>query len=238
MKIKYLLPVLLAAIIGVNACKTTTNPGPTGATGATGVTGATGATGAAGADGPGGPQGVSGATGATGANGTNGAAGATGATGATGADGANGANGSNGTNGATGATGAAGATGATGATGANSTVANYLFTNQTVFIIGLTHFVVPAINQDIVDKGIVLVYFRNTGTTTQWNPLPYAESGNTLNLQDYGVGYIDLKANFTSPGLDIRVVVIPGTTITNMVLHNPGLSLRDYNQVAKAAGIN
>jgi hypothetical protein len=226
MRIKYLVPFLLLIIISLNACKSSSTPGPTGATGATGAAGTAGATGAAGAAGAGGPQGVAGATGATGANGTNGTVGATGAIGATGATGA------------TGVDGAAGATGATGATGASTNIASYIFTNKSVFLVGNTRFLVPAITQAIVDQGIVLVYFRNTGTTTSWNPLPYSESGNTLNLQSYGVGYVDLKSNFTSSGLDIRVVIIPGTSLTTLMAHNPGLNLNNYDQVAKAIGIN
>lgn len=222
MKIKYLLSFLALALISLNACKSTT-PGPTGANGTNGTTGATGATGVAGAAGAGGPQGVVGATGATGAVGATGVVGATGATGA---------------DGVAGATGADGATGATGATGASTVIANYLFTNQSVFLAGNTRFLVPAITQDIVNQGIVLVYFRNTGTTTAWFSLPYSESGNTLNISTYGVGYVDLKSNFTSTGLDIRVVIIPGTSLTNLMLHNPGLNLNNFSQVAAAIGIN
>jgi hypothetical protein len=265
MRIKYLVPFLLPAIISLNACKSSSTPGPTGATGVTGAAGTTGATGAAGAAGAGGPQGVAGATGATGANGTAGAVGATGATGATGAAGTAGATGAAGTAGATGAagtagatgaagargatgatgatgtagaTGAIGATGATGATGASTNIVSYIFNNQSVFMVGNTRFLVPAITQIIVDQGIVLVYFRNTGATTSWNPLPYSESGNMLNLQAFGVGYIDLKSNFTSSGLDIRVVIIPGTMLTTLMARNPGLNLNNYDQVAKAIGIN
>lgn len=216
MKIKYILPLFTLAVIGLNACKSTT-PGPTGANGTNGTTGATGATGAAGAVGPGGPQGVAGATGAAGP------AGATGATGATGADGA---------------AGATGATGATGAAGASTNIGSYLFTNQSVYLAGSTRFLVPAITQTIVDQGLILVYFRNAGVSTSWFALPYSEGSNTLNLQAYGVGYVDLKASFTATGLDIRVVVVPGTALTPLMLHNPGLNLNNYSQVAAAIGVN
>jgi hypothetical protein len=107
-----------------------------------------------------------------------------------------------------------------------------------VVLVGNTRFLVPAITQAIVDQGIVLVYFRNTGATTSWSALPYSEAGNTLILQAFGVGYVDLKANFAANGLDIRVVVIPGTSLTNLMLHNPGLNLNNYSQVASAVGIN
>lgn len=216
MKIKYLFPFLAFAIISLNACKSNT-PGPTGANGATG---ATGVTGAAGASGAGGPQGPAGGTGATGATGTTGAVGPIGATGATGA------------------TGDTGATGATGATGSSTDISNYLFTNQTLVLAGNTRFLVPAINQAIVDQGIILVYFRNTNTSGSWFALPYSESGNTLNVQGYGVGYVDLKSNFAAAGFDIRIVVIAGTSLTNLMLHHPGLNLNNFGQVSAAIGIN
>jgi hypothetical protein len=216
MKLKFLLPLITVAIVGLNACKSTT-PGPQGATGNTGSTGP------AGAIGVGGPQGVAGATGT---NGTNGSTGATGAVGSTGAVGA------------TGSTGIAGATGSTGATGPAAQINNYLFTNQSVLVAGNTRLLVPAIDQSIVDEGMVLVYLRDTGTTGSWFALPYSSSGNTLNMVDYGVGYVDLKANFSSSGIDFKVIVIPGTSLTNLMLHNPGLNLNNYSQVAAAIGIN
>jgi len=195
-KIRHLLPAFLLAALGLNACKSDA-PGPsnggigtTGATGATGAQGVAGATGAQGSSGPGGPQGVAGSTG------TQGSTGATGATGSTGP---------------TGADGAAGPTGATGATGADGTVniQSFVFTNQNVGSVGYKQLSVPAITSAVVNTGVIVVYVRNTGTTP-WYSLPYNLSGNTLTVADYGVGYVDIQANFTSGGIDFRVVVIPG----------------------------
>lgn len=221
MKLKYLLiPILLLALtIGLNACKSTT-PGPKGDNGAAGANGATGATGATG---PTGNAGAQGPTGATGPNGATGPAGATGPQGEVGPGGANGAD---------------GAPGVQGPPGTDAAILNYLFVNRSVVLVGNTRFVLPAITQSIVDQGIVLVYFRNTGTTTSWNALPYNETNNTLNIASYGVGYVDLKANFASSGLDFRVVLIPGTSLTTMMSHNPGLNLNNFNQLSAALHLN
>jgi hypothetical protein len=220
----YFFIIATASAVSIYACKKGPQ-GDKGDTGATGVAGATGATGA------GGPQGANGGTGATGSTGATGATGATGSTGATGATGATGETG------ATGATGATGETGATGATGANGTqVLNYLLTNKSVTLTGNTRFQIPGITQDIVDKGVVLVYFRTTGSTI-WYALPYAEDDRTLKLTDYGVGFIDIKANFTSGGLDFRVVVIAGTSLTTLQAAHPGLDVKNYGSVASALNI-
>lgn len=169
-----------------------------------------------------------------GPQGDKGDTGATGVAGITGATGPGGPQGANGNTGATGATGAAGATGATGATGANgTTVESYLLINQSVNLLGNTRFLIPAITQDIVDKGVVLVYFRTTGSTI-WYALPYTEDDRTLKLTDYGVGFIDVRANFTSGGLDFRVVLIAGTSLTSLQAGHPGLDLKNYNQVVAA----
>jgi hypothetical protein len=80
--------------------------------------------------------------------------------------------------------------------------------NQGVFEAGLTKLTVPAITQSIVDEGTIMVYLRNAGTSGGWYPLPYAESGNTLVVNDFGVGFINLKANFTlADAFDFRIVI-------------------------------
>ena len=164
----------------------------------------------------------------------------TGATGTPGAIGATGPGGPQGANGNTGATGASGATGATGAPGApgadGTTVQSFLLTNRSVSLVGNTRFLIPAITQDIVDKGVVLVYFRTTGSTI-WYALPYAEDDRTIKLTDYGVGFIDIRANFSSGGLDFRVIVIAGTSLTGLQAGYPGLDIKNYTQVASTLHI-
>jgi hypothetical protein len=108
--------------------------------------------------------------------------------------------------------------------------------DQSVVAIGVTRLTVPAITQDIVDEGTVLIYVRNTGTTTQWYALPYSDnSGHTIDLSDFGVGYVDLQANFAQANaFDFRIVVISGTGLTQLNVANPGINLRNYNEVANA----
>jgi hypothetical protein len=117
-------------------------------------------------------------------------------------------------------------------------VQSYVLTGEGVVAVGLTTFSIPAITQAIVDQGTVLVYVRNTGTTTNWYALPYSEAGNTIDLSDFGVGYIDLKANFTQANaFDFRVVVVSGSGLTALNVANPNLNFRDFNAVAKALHI-
>ncbi len=213
MKAKSLLILFITISLITGSCGKTGPAGPKGDTGATGNTGATGATGAAG------PQGATGPTGATGATGTTGPQGPAGPAGATGS------------------TGPQGPAGPAGQNGQDAAVNSYVFTNKGVVLVGNTRFNLPAITQSIVNSGIVLAYFRNTGTTTSWNALPYAEAGNTLTIASYGVGYIDLKANFLGSGLDFRFVIIPGTSLTNMMAKNPGLNLNNFSQVQAALNI-
>ena len=139
--------------------------------------------------------------------------------------------------GPTGATGAQGATGATGAAGSagNANVSSYVLVDQSVVAAGFTILSIPAITQSIVDQGIVLVYLRNTGSTGAWYPIPYSESGNTITLDNFGVGYVDLKANFTDANaFDFRVVVIPGSALTQLNVTNPSLNFRNFTVVARA----
>ena len=100
--------------------------------------------------------------------------------------------------------------------------------------VGVTKFLVPAITQSIVDQGVVLVYVRSTGTSI-WYALPYSGSGNTtLTMADYGVGYVDVQANFSSSALDFRVVVIAGSSVTVLAARHPGINFSNYSQVAAA----
>ena len=227
MKIRYSLLILISITFGIYACKPD-SPGPdiatslVGATGNTGASGSSGATGAQGSTGPGGPQGVAGSAGATGAVGSTGAAGSTGATGSTG------------TTGSTGATGTTGATGATGVTNVNS----YLLLNQSVNTLGNTRFNIPQITQAIVDQGVILVYVRTSGTTA-WFPLPFSEAGSTLTVDNYGVGYVEVKANFNATGtLDFRVVLIAGSSLTTLMITHPGINIYNYTQLAAALHLN
>jgi hypothetical protein len=227
-KLKLLLPILFVCLFSVSACK---KDGTNGANGATGADGAQGPQGDTGAQGPAGPQGPTGPTGPTGA---------TGAPGANGANGAPGANGSTGATGETGATGPQGPQGPTGPAGADGSVdiKSYLLINKSVTLTGFTSFSIPAITQEIVDSGVILVYFRTTGSTSGYFALPYSEAGRTITLSDFGVGYINVKANFSQGGLDFKVVIIPGGSLTTMKAAHPGINLKNYSEVARALHIN
>jgi hypothetical protein len=248
-KNRLFLTAVALTLLSVGACKKSTTPGPQGVQGQKGVTGATGATGAAG------PQGATGATGpagAAGATGPQGPAGATGPQGATGATGATGPQGPAGATGQTGATGPAGPQGPQGPAGpagqngapgqngqdGNANVQNFLLLNKSVTLTGLTRLSIPAITQDVVDQGLVLVYFRVTGSGNVYYALPYSENDRALSVSNFGVGYVDVKANFTASGLDFRVVVIKGTSITTLSFTHPGLNVRNFNQVASTFRLN
>jgi hypothetical protein len=172
--------------------------------------------------------------GPAGTNGTDGAQGPAGATGAQGPSGPQGATGP------TGATGATGATGSPGADGKDGTVniESYLLINKNVTLTGFTTFAIPALTQSIVDGGVILVYFRTTGSTSGYFALPYSEAGRTITLSDFGVGYVNIKANFSQNGLDFKVVLIPGGALTTLQIANPGINLKNYNEVAAALHIN
>jgi len=184
--------------------------GDPGPAGVNGTDGAQGPKGDPGSQGPGGPQGATGNTGATGPTGAQGPAGSNGT------DGANGANGADGT----------------------MSVKSYLLINKSVTLTGFTNFVIPAITQDIVDKGVVLAYFRTTGSTGAYYALPYSEAGRTITLSDFGVGYVNIKANFSQTGLDFKIVVIPGGSVTTLQIAHPGINFKNYSEVATVLHIN
>jgi hypothetical protein len=96
---------------------------------------------------------------------------------------------------------------------------------------------VPAITQSIVDQGIVLVYFSNTGTSGPWYALPYNNGGTTITMVNYGVGTVSVTSTTLQTNLYFRVVVIPGTSVTLLNVANPGLNYRNYSQVAAALHI-
>jgi hypothetical protein len=93
---------------------------------------------------------------------------------------------------------------------------------------------VPAITQDIVDQGVVMIYLRPTGSTGAYYALPYSDSGTTITMADYGVGYVDIKSSVSETGLDFRIVVIAGTSLSSLQLTHPGINVNDYNQLASA----
>lgn len=220
-KLRLLFPALMICLFSMNACKKG-DPGPAGANGTNGTNGAQGPKGDTGSPGPGGPQGATGNTGSTGGTGPQGPQGPEGPTGPQGP------------------TGPAGPQGPTGSTGADGTmsVKSYLLINKSVTLTGFTNFAIPAITQDIVDSGVVLAYFRTTGSTGAYYALPYSEAGRTITLSDFGVGYVNIKANFSQSGLDFKIVVIPGGSVTTLQVAHPNINFKNYSEVASALHIN
>ena len=185
-------------------------------------------------------KGDPGPAGVNGTNGTDGAQGSKGDTGSPGPGGPQGATGNTGATGPTGAQGPAGSNGDDGANGADGTmsVKSYLLINKSVTLTGFTNFTIPAITQDIVDSGVVLAYFRTTGSTGAYYALPYSEAGRIITLSDFGVGYVNIKANFSQAGLDFKIVVIPGGSVTTLQVTHPGINFKNYSEVATVLHIN
>jgi hypothetical protein len=96
---------------------------------------------------------------------------------------------------------------------------------------------VPAITQSIVNSGLVLVYLRVTGTTSFYS-LPFIRITNAIYQSDVGLGFVNIIANFNSPGYDFKVVVIPGGSVTTLQVTHPGLNFKNYNDVASALNLN
>jgi len=113
-----------------------------------------------------------------------------------------------------------------------------LLINRSVTLTGFTNFNIPAITQDIVDSGVVLAYFRTTGSTGAYYALPYSEAGRTITLSDFGVGYVNIKANFSQTGLDFKIVVIPGGWVTTLQIAHPNINFKNYSEVATVLHIN
>lgn len=148
-----------------------------------------------------------------------------------------GASGTNGTNGATGATGASGATGATGATGTANVIYSAWFsttawTKSTIFSLDNFDFnkATPGITTDILDKGVVLVFGKLNGYSSDFglsnNPvqLPYnvVYKSGTLNTDSWSfiTSSGNLKIRFVSSqnlysggpatNYQFRYVIVPG----------------------------
>jgi hypothetical protein len=108
----------------------------------------------------------------------------------------------------------------------------FLFSNKSISITGTT-FNVPAITQSIVDQGLVLVYM-GTSSSGPWYPLPYTQGGTTISLLSYNVGTITVIASTNQTNIYLKVVVIPGNSLTQLNVANPHLNYNNYNQVASA----
>lgn len=247
-KTKLTLSFLLLGFLTLCSCE-----GPEGPQGAKGDQGIQGVKGDTGAIGPAGATGATGAIGATGATGTAGAAGATGTAGATGATGTTGAQGQKGDTGATGTQGPKGDTGANGETGATGpagtanviysdwftpVVADWQKVTEKNYLYGINE--VKA-TQEIIDKGVVLAYSRQTSVGPAYL-LPLMLETNS-GLTNYNISVAVGKINITfvelldiqgkpATGLQFRYVIIPGG-----IKSRANIDYSNFSEVAKAFGI-
>jgi hypothetical protein len=81
------------------------------------------------------------------------------------------------------------------------------------------------------------VYFRPNGQTGVWYPLPYNNGGVQITLTAVSLGKVTVAASPTQNNLDFKIVIIPGTSLTNLNVTNPNLNFRNYSQVARALNL-
>ena len=177
-------------------------------------------------------------TACSGKDGAAGPAGPTGPAGAQGPAGTPGAAGTNGTNGADGAAGAPGATGPAGPQG-NANVRSTVVPNVSLSASASTLVSVPAITNDIVDNGAVLVYVRLVGFGGYWDALPvYSSAGGVLiRVGHITTGQVWLHTSSATANRDIRVVTIAGTPASALVSRYPGVDFGDPEAVQRALGV-
>jgi hypothetical protein len=100
-----------------------------------------------------------------------------------------------------------------------------------------------AINQNVLDKGSVMAYFRYLTNTAYIFPLPYVNKGGTLGfvpLIEKSVGYINFYLDFysdTSITFDsqVRWVIIPDLTVRTGRLAN--VDWKNYEEVKIALNL-
>ena len=94
----------------------------------------------------------------------------------------------------------------TNGTNGNANVESFTFLNQSWVNSGQDIYVVePAITQAVIDKGVVDVYIRQTGTTG-WEFIP-----NPLYYTVINVGYVDIYpyAGWGINPYDVKIEIIP-----------------------------
>jgi hypothetical protein len=165
-------------------------------------------------------------------SGKDGAAGPAGPTGPTGAQGPAGTAGAAGTNGTNGINGTDGADG-------NANVRSTVVSNVTLSAGGLTLISVPAITDDIVDNGAVLVYVRLVGFGGYWDALPvYSGAGGVLiRVSHITTGQVWLHTSSVTANRDVRVVTIAGTPASALMTRYPGVDFSDPDAAQRALGV-
>ena len=132
--------------------------------------------------------------------------------------------GTTGATGASGATGNAGATGAVGATGTANVIysdwANVVFTGSGTNWTG--KIIAPKITQEILDRGVVLTFFKFGGSTYSGE-----YQNGTAGIYCYtDLGAINLKATFSAT-YPWRYVIIPGGVPSGRLQSIKGMSYEE-----------
>lgn len=94
----------------------------------------------------------------------------------------------------------------------------------------------PKITKAILDKGLVLVYFKSNSDTAPLRKLNYFYENDFL-IQTVFEGKIVLVSNqnYSAPAYIFRYVIIPGGVLASASLKN--VDLKDFTAVAKALNI-
>jgi hypothetical protein len=103
-----------------------------------------------------------------------------------------------------------GDTGPTGPSGSSTSNAQtFIFYNQPWVNSGMDiNLSVSAITQGIIDKGAVMTYIKDSGSSTTWETIP-----DGYYYVSTGVGFVSIYQNWGGPSgsVDVKVVVIPGS---------------------------
>ncbi len=136
-----------------------------------------------------------------------------------------------------------GADGADGADG-NANVTSVQI-NGVSFIDGETSYSVSELTQDILDNGVVISYFRDSGAST-WFALPLSLSGFEVFIQSIQLGTITIRANYNASNIDFRFVLIEASNksagLTKQGVFNElkaaGIDVNNYNEVMDYYGLD
>lgn len=148
--------------------------------------------------------------------------------------------GEDGINGIDGAEGPAGQDGTNGQDG-NANVTSVLIENIS-FVAGEKILPVTELTQDILDKGVVFGYLRNSGEST-WFALPLSFGGFELFIQSIQLGSVTIRANYVGNGTDFRFVLIEASNSTNNSsvftdLKRAGIDINNFNEVMDYYGLD
>lgn len=250
------------AVLPQNTVAENTTNSAGGTNGNDGTNGSDGTNGTNGQDGEDGEDGQDGEDGTDGVDGQDGADGATGPQGPAGPAGADGANGTNGADGATGPQGPKGDTGT-----ANVIYSGWFKPNpwKKITLYSRTHFyynkTASGITQQILDRGIVLVFAKLEGYNTNIWPtgqvaqLPYNHVTSThhdtwsaqVTKGNIKIDFVNDENQYDAVGISsnhsFRYVIIPGGVSTGLTLTSKGLTEKDlrsmsYKEVAELFSIS